>query len=67
MFGIGVMDSFTHVPVTLAAIASMTLFLSGCIAVDAATTAVDAGTAVVSTAGDIVTSPFGSDDSDKKN
>jgi hypothetical protein len=58
------MDSFTRVPVTLAAIAAMTVFLSGCIAVDAATTVVDAGTSVVSTAGDIVTSPFDSDDSD---
>jgi len=62
------MDSFTRVPVTLAAIGAMTLFLSGCIAVDAATsvagTAVDAGTSVVSTAGDIVTSPFDGDDSD---
>ena len=60
------MDSFTRVPVTLAAIAAMTVFLSGCIAVDAATTVVDAGTSVVSTAGDIVTSPFDSDDSDSK-
>jgi hypothetical protein len=58
------MDSFTRVPVTLAAIAAMTVFLSGCIAVDAASTVVDAGTSVVSTAGDIVTSPFDSDDSD---
>jgi hypothetical protein len=58
------MDSFTRVPVTLAAIAAMTAFLSGCIAVDAATTVVDAGTSVVSTAGDIVTSPFDGDDSD---
>ena len=58
------MDSFTRVPVTLAAIAAMTVFLSGCIAVDAATTVVDAGTSVVSTAGGIVTSPFDSDDSD---
>jgi hypothetical protein len=58
------MDSFTRVPVTLAAIAAMTVFLSGCIAVDAAATVVDAGTSVVSTAGDIVTSPFDSDDSD---
>ncbi len=60
------MDSFTRVPVTLAAIAAMTVFLSGCIAVDAATTVVDAGTSVVSTARDIVTSPFDSDDSDSK-
>jgi hypothetical protein len=58
------MDSFTRVPVTLAAIAAMTIFLSGCIAVDAASTVVDAGTSVVSTAGDIVTSPFDGDDSD---
>ena len=58
------MDSFTRVPVTLAAIAAMTAFLSGCIAVDAATTVVDAGTSVVSTAGDIVTSPFDGDDTD---
>ena len=62
------MDSFTRVPVTLAAITAMTLFVSGCIAVDAATsvagTAVDAGTSVVSTAGDIVTSPFDGDASD---
>jgi hypothetical protein len=58
------MDSFTRVPVTLAAIAAMTVFLSGCIALDAASTAVDAGASVVSTAGDIVTSPFDSDDSD---
>ena len=58
------MDSFTRVPVTLAAIAAMTAFLSGCIVVDAATTVVDAGTSVVSTAGDVVTSPFDGDDSD---
>jgi hypothetical protein len=58
------MDSFTRVPVTLAAIAAMTVFLSGCIAVDAASTVVDAGTSVVSTAGDIVTSPFDGDDAD---
>ena len=38
------MESFTHVPVTLAAIATMTLVLSGCIAVDAASSV--AGTAV---------------------
>ena len=63
------MESFTHVPVTLAAIAAMTLVLSGCIAVDAATTvagtAVDVGTTAVSTAGDVVTYPLGgSSDSD---
>ena len=60
------MDSFTRVPVTLAAIAAMTVFLSGCIAIDAATGVVDAGTSVVTTTADIVTSPFDGDDSDKK-
>ena len=59
------MDSFTRVPVTMAAIAAMTAFLSGCIAVDAASTAVDAGTSVVTTTADVVTSPFDSSDSDK--
>lgn len=58
------MDSFTRVPVTLAAIAAMTVFLSGCIAVDAASDVVDAGASVVTTTGDIVTSPFDSDDAD---
>ena len=58
------MDSFTHVPVTLAAIVAMTVFLSGCIAVDAASDVVDAGASVVTTTGDIVTSPFDGDDSD---
>jgi hypothetical protein len=58
------MDSFTRVPVTLAAIAAMTAFLSGCIAFDAAGDVVDAGATVVTTTGDIVTSPFDSDDSD---
>ena len=57
------MDSFSRVPVTLAAIAA-TLFLSGCIAVDAASDVVDAGASVVTTTGDIVTSPFDGDDSD---
>jgi hypothetical protein len=63
------MDSITRVPVTLTAIIAMTVFLSGCIAVDAASTVVDAGTSVVSTAGDIVTSPFDGDDASttKKN
>ncbi|HEY2008533.1 MAG TPA: hypothetical protein VGH23_06070 [Rhizomicrobium sp.] len=58
------MDSFSRVPVTLAAIATMTVFLSGCIAVDAASDVVDAGASVVTTTGDIVTSPFDGDDSD---
>jgi hypothetical protein len=59
-----VMDSFTRVPVTLAAIAAMTVFLSGCIAVDAASDVVDVGASVVTTTGDIVTSPFDGDDAD---
>jgi hypothetical protein len=58
------MDSFTRVPVTLAAIAAMTVFLSGCIAMDAVGGVADAGVSVVTATGDIVTSPFGGDDSD---
>ena len=58
------MKSFTRVPVTLAAVAAMTAVLSGCIALDAAGGVVDAGTSVVTTTGDIVTSPFDGDDSD---
>jgi hypothetical protein len=58
------MDSFTRAPVTLAAIAAMTAVLSGCIAIDAASGVADAGASVVTTTGDIVTSPFDSDDSD---
>ena len=58
------MDSFTRVPVTLAAIAAMTVVLSGCIAVDAASDVVDVGASVVTTTGDIVTSPFDGGDSD---
>ncbi|HVW75055.1 MAG TPA: hypothetical protein VHC39_15570 [Rhizomicrobium sp.] len=60
------MESFTRVPVTLAAIVAMTVVLSGCIAVDAAGDVVDAGAGVVTTAGDIVTSPFDGDDASKK-
>jgi hypothetical protein len=56
--------SFTRVPVTLAAIAAMTIFLSGCIALDAASGVADAGVSVVTTTGEIVTSPFGGGDSD---
>jgi hypothetical protein len=58
------MDSFTRVPVTLAAIGAMTVFLSGCIAFDAAGDVADAGASVVSTTGDVVTSPFDADNSD---
>ncbi|HUE64643.1 MAG TPA: hypothetical protein VMO78_09740 [Rhizomicrobium sp.] len=57
------MDCFTRVPVTLAAIAAMTAFLSGCIAMDAVGGVADAGVSVVTSTGDIVTSPFGGDDS----
>ncbi len=58
------MDSFTRIPVTLAAIAAMTVFLSGCIALNAVGGVTDAGVSVVTTTGDIVTAPFGGDDSD---
>jgi hypothetical protein len=67
------MNSFTRVPVTAAVFAVLTILLSGCIAYDAASVVVDAGstvvgagTSVVSGAGDIVTSPFDSDDTNKK-
>ncbi|HET7083952.1 MAG TPA: hypothetical protein VFI23_04220 [Rhizomicrobium sp.] len=59
------MHSFKSVPVTAAVFAAVTVFLSGCIAYDAASTAVDAGASVVSTTGDIVTSPFDGDDDAK--
>jgi hypothetical protein len=52
------MTCFARIPVTLAVFAAMTMLLSGCIAFDAASTFVDAGTSVVSATGDIVTSPF---------
>ncbi|HKD47658.1 MAG TPA: hypothetical protein VKB67_08230 [Rhizomicrobium sp.] len=57
------MESFSHAPVTLAAIAAMTAFLSGCIAMDAAGDMADAGVSVVTTTGDATTSYFGGDDS----
>jgi hypothetical protein len=63
------MDSFTRAPVTAAVFASLAVLLTGCIAYDAASTVVSAGSSVVGagasavgTAGDIVTSPFDSDD-----
>ena len=58
------MNSFRSVPVTAAVFAATALFLSGCIAYDAASTVVDTGASAVSTVGDIVTSPFDGDDSD---
>ncbi len=60
------MNSFASVPVTAAVFAATTLLLSGCIAYDAASTAVDAGASVVSTAGDVVTSPFDGDEDTAK-
>ena len=59
------MNSVRSVPVTAAIFAALTILLSGCIVYDAAGTVVDAGTSVVGAAGDIVTSPFGGDDSDQ--
>jgi hypothetical protein len=67
------MDAFTRIPVTVAVFAAMAVLLSGCIAYDAASTVVSAGSTVVSTGvsavgtvGDVVTSPFDSNDAPKK-
>jgi hypothetical protein len=54
----------TSSPVTAAVFAAMTILLYGCMAYDAASTVVDVGTTVVSTSADVVTAPFGSDESD---
>jgi hypothetical protein len=59
------MPSVTSTPVTFAVFAAMTVLLYGCMAYDAASTVVDAGTTVVSTTADVVTSPFGSSDKQK--
>ena len=62
------MNSITGAPVTAAVFAGLTILLSGCIAYDAASTVVRRG----DVGGhrhrgcDVVTSPFGSDDSPKK-
>jgi hypothetical protein len=56
----------TSSPVTVAVFAAMTILLYGCMAYDAARTVVGAGTTVVSTTTDIVTSPFGGDDDSEK-
>jgi hypothetical protein len=53
-------------PVTASVFAALTTLLSGCIAYDAAGTVVDTGVSVVSTTGDIVTSPFDGSDDDAK-
>ena len=57
-------NTVTSSPVTAAVFAAMTMLLYGCMAYDAASTVVDAGATVVSTSADVVTAPFGSDDSD---
>ncbi|MES2472426.1 MAG: hypothetical protein V4601_06245 [Pseudomonadota bacterium] len=68
------MDSEIPVPVTAAVFAVLAVLLSGCMAYDAVSTVasvggsvVRTGVSVVSTTGDIVTSPFDSEDSDEKN
>ena len=67
------MNSFTRVSVIAAVFAGMAILLSGCIAYDAASTVVSAGSSVVRTGasvvggvGDVVTSPFDSDEPKKK-
>jgi hypothetical protein len=67
------MDSIMRVPVTAAVFAAMAVLLSGCIAYDAASTVVSAGSTVVHAGasvaggvGDVVTSPFDSDDEKSK-
>ena len=56
------MKTVTSAPVTATIFAVMTILLYGCMAYDAASTVVGAGTAVVSTTADVVTAPFGSDE-----
>ena len=60
------MESSVRTPVTAAVFAGMTVLLSGCIAYDAASTAVHVGATAVSTtadvAGDIATAPFSGPD-----
>jgi hypothetical protein len=64
------MNTITSAPLTATVFAAMTVLLYGCMAYDAASTVVGAGTTVVSTtadvAGDIVTAPFDGDDDSKK-
>ena len=67
------MDCIIRVPVTAAVFAAMAVLLSGCIAYDAASTVVSAGSTVVGAGasavgavGDVVTSPFDSDDKKSK-
>jgi len=60
------MRTATAIPAVIA----LGLSLSGCVAYEVASTAVDATTTVVGTAvdvtGDVISAPFGHDDSDKK-
>ena len=63
------MDNEIRVPVTAAVFAAMAVLLSGCMAYDAVSTVASVGGSVVrtgvsaiSTTGDIVTSPFDSDE-----
>ena len=60
------MHSVTSTPVTVAVFAAMTILLYGCMAYDAASTVVGAGTTVVSTSVDVATAPFGSDEPEDK-
>ena len=67
------MDSETRIPVTAAVFTVVTVLLSGCIAYDAASTVVDAGTTVagtgislVSGTGRLVISPLQSSEDTEK-
>ena len=67
------MDCIMRIPVTSAVFAAMAVLLSGCIAYNAVSTVASVGGTVVhtcasaaSTTADIVTSPFGSEDSKKQ-
>ena len=55
---------------TIPAVIALGLSLSGCVAYEVASTAVDVTTTVVGTAvdvtGDVISAPFGHDDTDKK-
>lgn len=64
------MDSEIPVPVTAAVFAVLAVLLSGCMVYDATSAVVSVGASAVSTtasvAGDVVTSPFDSDESDER-
>ena len=59
------MENVTSAPVTAGVFAAMTILLYGCMAYDAASTVVGAGTTVISTTTDVVTSPFSGNKSSK--